>query len=61
MHTVNGSVCGIGGFANITAKTPTVVFCFSFTAKGLGSFTEGGLLRIEKEGSISKFVDPSQE
>ena len=39
------------------AKTPTVVFCFSFTAKGLEVSQKKGIVEIEKEGSISKFVD----
>ena len=34
-HRGPGAFAGIGGFANITAKTPTVVFCMSFNAKGL--------------------------
>ena len=35
MVTLTVESGGIGGFAKITSKTPTVVFCFSFTAKGL--------------------------
>ena len=34
-HRGPGAFAGIGGFANITAKTPTVVFCMTFDAKGL--------------------------
>ena len=56
-HRGPGAFAGIGGFANITAKTPTVVFCFSFTAKGLEVSQKKGIVEIEKEGSISKFVD----
>ena len=48
---------GIGGFANITSKTPTVVFCFSFTAKGLEVSQTKGIVTVEKEGTIPKFVD----
>ena len=56
-HRGPGAFAGIGGFANITAKTPTVVFCFSFTPKGLEVSPKKGIVKIEKEGSISKLVD----
>ena len=52
-----GAFAGIGGFANITSKTPTVVFCFSFTAKGLEVSQTKGIVTVEKEGAIPKFVD----
>ena len=57
-HRGPGAFSGIGGFANITAKTPTVVFCLSFNTKGLEvSETEDGIIEISKEGSIPKFID----
>ena len=56
-HRGPGAYAGIGGFANITAKTPTVVFCLSFNAKGLEVTEEDGQVKIIKEGSIPKFVD----
>lgn len=56
-HRGPGAFAGIGGFANITSKTPTVVFCFSFTAKGLEVSQTKGIVTVEKEGTISKFVD----
>ena len=56
-HRGPGAFAGIGGFANITSKTPTVVFCFSFTAKGLEVSQTKGIVTIEKEGTIPKFVD----
>ena len=34
-HRGPGDYSGIGGFASITAKTPTVVFCLTFNTKGL--------------------------
>ncbi len=55
-HRGPGAFAGIGGFANITAKTPTVVFCMSFNAKGLTVSQKDGEVIIEKEGSIPKFV-----
>ena len=56
-HRGPGAFAGIGGFANITSKTPTVVFCFSFTAKGLEVSQTKGIITVEKEGTIPKFVD----
>ena len=56
-HRGPGAFAGIGGFANITSKTPTVVFYFSFTAKGLEVSQTKGIVTVEKEGTIPKFVD----
>jgi propionate CoA-transferase len=56
-HRSEGAFAGIGGFANITAKTPTVVFCMTFNTKGLKVGYEKGVVSIEREGSIPKFVD----
>ena len=47
-HRGPGAFAGIGGFANITAKTPTVVFCMSFNAKGLTVSQKSGEITIEK-------------
>ena len=56
-HRGEGAYAGIGGFANITAKTPTVVFCLSFTAKGLFVEDNDGTINIVQEGTIPKFVN----
>ena len=56
-HRGEGAYAGIGGFANITSKTPVVVFCLSFTAKGLFVEEEDGKVSILQEGSIPKFVN----
>ena len=56
-HRSEGAFAGIGGFANITAKTPTVVFCMTFTAKGLEVSQKKGVVTIEKEGEVPKFVN----
>ena len=55
-HRGPGAFAGIGGFANITAKTPTVVFCLTFDTKGLEVSQKKGVVTIEKEGTIPKFV-----
>ncbi len=54
-HESNSGLIGIGGFANITSATKTVVFCLTFTAKGLIAREDGGRVTVEKEGSIVKF------
>ncbi len=55
-HKGPGAFAGVGGFANITAKTPTVVFCFTFNTKGLNVEDRNGSVLIRNEGSIPKFV-----
>ena len=56
-HRGPGAFAGIGGFANITAKTPTVVFCLTFDTKGLEVSQKKGTVTIEREGEIPKFVE----
>ncbi|MBR1708430.1 MAG: malonate decarboxylase subunit alpha, partial [Clostridia bacterium] len=56
-HRGPGAYAGIGGFANITAKTPTVVFCMTFNTKGLSVTQEDGKVVIHENGTIPKFVD----
>ncbi len=55
-HRTPGTFAGIGGFANITSRTPVVVFCLSFTAKGLFVEEENGKVKIVQEGAVPKFV-----
>ena len=52
---------GAGGFVDITANSKHVVFCASFTGKGLKCSFEGNKLHIEKEGSLIKFVNKLQQ
>ncbi len=56
-HRTDGAFAGIGGFGNITAKTPTVVFCMTFNTKGLSVSEKNGFVNIEQEGTIPKFVN----
>ncbi len=51
---VSGYV-GIGGFANITNATKTIVFCMTFRTKGLETRVKDGRVEIVKEGTIQKF------
>ena len=56
-HRGPGAYAGIGGFANITAKTPTVVFCLTFNTKGLEVSQSDDTVTIEQNGSVPKFVN----
>ncbi|GAA0724617.1 acyl CoA:acetate/3-ketoacid CoA transferase [Clostridium malenominatum] len=50
-----GRVVGPGGFVNISQNTKKVIFCGSFTAKGLEIKVEDDKLKIMKEGTNKKF------
>jgi propionate CoA-transferase len=54
-HKLTGGYSGIGGFANITFATKTIVFCMSFNTKGLVAANENGNVVIKQEGSVPKF------
>lgn len=55
-HYVEGKLSGIGGFANISQATKKVVFCCTFTAKGLQGSFDGHSVHIRQEGSVKKLV-----
>ena len=55
-HYTEGKLSGIGGFANISQATRKVVFCCTFTAKGLHGSFDGKEVHIDSEGMIPKFV-----
>ena len=54
-HKLAGGYAGIGGFANITFATKTIVFCMSFTTKGLAVAVEDDKVVIKREGAVRKF------
>lgn len=56
-HRGPGAYAGVGGFANITAKTRTVVFCLTFNTKGLEVEENEERVFIKQNGSVNKFVD----
>jgi propionate CoA-transferase len=55
-HYAAGKLSGIGGFANISQATKKVVFCCTFTAKGLQGTFDGKEVHITQEGKIKKFI-----
>lgn len=52
---------GAGGFIDITTNAKHIVFCSTFTGKGLEVSFEGGKVTIVKEGSLIKFVNQLQQ
>lgn len=56
-HKMPTKFPGIGGFANITNATGCVIFCLTFTAKGLVARHTGAGVVIEREGELKKFRD----
>lgn len=52
---------GAGGFVDITTNAKHVVFCSTFTGKGLECSFHDGKLHIDKEGSLRKFVNHVQQ
>ncbi len=54
-------IAGCGGFIDITQTAQKVVYCGTFTAKGLKISCSDGKLVIDNEGSIKKFIDHVQQ
>jgi propionate CoA-transferase len=54
---VGGRLVGPGGFIEISQSAHTVVFCGSFTVRGLELRVADGALKVVREGTVRKFVD----
>lgn len=59
-HRARDIFSGIGGFANVTAKTPIVVFCMTFNTGGLEVRHKQNVVTVDKNGDIPKFVTEAQ-
>ena len=55
-----GRFAGIGGFMNIAQTAKRVVFCCTFRAGDIEVASDGGRLRIVREGRHAKFVKRAQ-
>lgn len=49
-------ITGCGGFIDITQNAKEVVYCGTFTAKGLQIDFDDGKLKIVREGTVRKFI-----
>lgn len=58
---VGNLLSGCGGFINISQSAKKVVFCGTFTAKGLKLEAENHEIRIRREGEVKKFVRAVQQ
>ena len=56
-HRSADYAAGIGGFGNITSATRNVIFCLTFSTKGLDVSEQDGVVTINQEGSIPKIVE----
>lgn len=50
-------VAGCGGFINITQTSKQVIYCGTFTARGIKVEATDGVLNIVQEGTVNKFID----
>lgn len=58
---IGGGIIGPGGFIDISQSARRVVFCGQFTAKGTRMTVDDGVLHIEREGEVGKFVQAVNE
>lgn len=56
VHKFGRLPTGVGGFIDIVTATKKIVFCGTFTTKGLKEHVEDGKLVIDTEGAVKKFI-----
>ncbi len=61
VHRFPGRLRGPGGFPNISARTGRICFVGTLTTRGLHVGVDAGRLRIDEEGTLSKFVEAVDE
>jgi propionate CoA-transferase len=61
VHSFPGRLRGPGGFPNISSRTGRICFVGTLTTSGLRVDVTDGGLRIESEGTLSKFVESVDE
>lgn len=54
-------ITGVGGFINIALSAKKIVFCGTFNTDGLDVSENNGVLTINKDGCINKFVKKVQQ
>ena len=54
-------IAGCGGFIDITQTAKKVIYCGTFTAKGLKIACENGELKILSEGYVKKFIEDVEQ
>lgn len=61
VHKFPGRLRGPGGFPNISSRTGRICFVGTLSTSGLRVEVRDGRIRIEKEGSLPKFVEAVDE
>lgn len=56
-----GAITGVGGFINIAFSAKKIVFCGTFNTNGLEVSEHEGMITINQEGCINKFVEKVQQ
>ena len=56
-NLLNGTLLGVGGFMNIISTARKSVILGTFTAAGIKTAVEDGMLVIKQEGKFKKFVN----
>lgn len=61
VHKFPGRLRGPGGFPNISSRTGRICFVGTLTTSGLRARVMDGIVRIEEEGAVPKFIESVDE